>query len=163
MTIYRLTTHGRPAPKGSMKCIGSRGKVKHQLIESDDGGHRKVWRAHLTAAAHGLAERLPAPLDGPITIGMIAWLEKPKSNRQIAPTTRTVGDLDKHARMLLDALTDAGVLVDDSRVTMLLGGKAWGLNRRPGITVYVARASPGIPTRILNAMLTEAPELHLSI
>lgn len=161
MTIYRLTTYGHPAPKGSMKCIGARGRVKHQLIESDDSGRRKIWRTHLTAAAQGLAERLGEPLAGPVTVGLLVWLEKPRSNRQIAPVTRSGGDLDKHCRMLLDCLTDAGVFVDDSRVTMLLGGKAWALNRQPGMTVFVARAGPGIPIRILTAMLHEAPELHL--
>lgn len=162
MTIYRLTTYGDPQTKGSMKCIGGRGPIKHQLIEDDKTGARKTWRTHLTAAAEGLAERLEEPLAGPVTVGLIAWMQRPKSNRQIAPITRTTGDIDKHARMLLDSLTDAGVWVDDSRVTVLLTGKAWAESRRSGITVYVARSSPGIPIRVLEAMLTEAPELQLN-
>lgn len=161
MTVYRLTTYGDPQPKGSMKCIGGRGPVKHQLIEDDKTGARKTWRSHLTAAAEALAQRLGEPLDGPVTVGALFFLDRPPSNRSYAPITRTSGDVDKHLRMVLDSLTDAAVLVDDSRVTFTLGGMAWALDRRPGAIVYVARSGPGIPGRILNAMLTEAPELEL--
>lgn len=76
------------------------------------------------------------------------------------PNRKNTGDIDKLTRQLLDALTDAKVLNDDSRVVMLQVAKVYETpDRRPGVTVYVA--SEGNPhPHILTALLTGAPELQ---
>lgn len=159
--IYRLRAYGTPQPKGSMKCVGARGRGHHTLIEDDKTGARRTWRAALTAAATCLAARLDAPLDGPLIVGALFHLDKPASSRTALPTTRSRGDVDKHARMALDCLTDAAVIHDDSRIVGVLPFKIWAEDR-PGATLWVARAAPGIPGRILTLILNDAPALTLN-
>lgn len=159
--IHRLRVYGEPTPKGSMKCIGRRGKVAHKLVEDDTSGGRARWRDTLTAAARVLTTRITEPLDEHVTIGALFVLPRPAAARRRAfPNRRNTGDLDKLTRQLLDALTDAGVLNDDSRVVALQVAKVYeNPDRRPGVTVYVA--SEGNPhSPILNALLTTAPELQ---
>lgn len=159
--IYRLAAYGAPAPKGSMVCIGQRGPVKHQVIESDTAGHRGRWRAELTAAIEDLTAHIGGSLAGPVIVGLVVYIEQAPSNRDPLPIGRNTGDVDKHTRMTLDALTDGNAITDDSRVTLVLGAKTWAHQRPPGATVYLAHARPGAALRILAAMLREAPELEL--
>lgn len=164
MTIYRLTTYGTPAPKGSLKCIGARGPIKHQLIEDDKTGARKTWRNHLTTAAQGLADRLGEPLGqngAAVAIGALFVLPRPKSaTKRLLPTTRSGGDLDKFCRMACDALVDGGVIVDDSRIALLLSMKVYEVpTRQPGLVLYVTDESDP-HERILRALLKSAPELR---
>lgn len=158
MSIWRLRVDGTPAPKGSLKCIGGRGPIKHQLIEDDKTGDRKVWREKLTAAARALAGKLPDQGDAGVIVGVLALVERPASAaRRLLPTTRSAGDSDKHARMTLDALDDADVFRDDSRVVLVLAAKAYA-DDRAGAVIYVAPLGED-PHRILTAMLTAAPAL----
>lgn len=59
------------------------------------------------------------PLTEPVCVEATITVTKPKSapkTRETWPITRSSGDVDKHARNLLDALVDAGVMRDDSQV-----------------------------------------------
>lgn len=158
--IYSLRVDGDPAPKGSMKCIGGRGKVKHQLIEDDSTGARRVWRKRLTSAAAGLAGLLPDQGEGGVIVGVVALVKRPPSapRSRTLPTTRSAGDADKHARMTLDALDDAGVYVDDSRVVLEMAGKAYADHGPTGAVIYVGSVGDD-PHAILSAMLRTAPAL----
>ena len=161
-TIHRLHIHPPrdrdgalipPQPKGSMKCIGGRGRVAHQLIEDDKTGSRKIWRARVTEAATQLAGNYEPGT--PLVVGLLALFERTAAAKKRAfPTTRSVGDTDKLARMLLDALDDADVYDDDSRVVLLLSMKAYA--PRPGAVVYVAPYAPGVAPAILGAIETTA-------
>lgn len=159
MTIHRLRVEGTPAPKGSLKCIGGRGPIKHQLIEDDKTGDRAAWRTRLASAASQLAGKLPDNGDAGVIVGVLALVARPASAaRRNLPTTRSAGDVDKHARMTLDALDDGGVFSDDSRVVLVIAGKAF-TDAKPGAVVYVAPISDD-PHRILTAMLQAAPALQ---
>ena len=159
MSVWRVRVQGTPAPKGSLQCIGARGKIKHQLIEDDKTGDRAAWRARLTAAASELAGRLPDRGDAGVIVGVLVLVERPPSTPRgrALPVTRSAGDVDKHARMTLDALDDAQVFGDDSRVALVLAAKAFTVGA-PGAVVYVAPIGED-PRRILEAMLTESPAL----
>ena len=160
MTVWRLKVTGTPAPKGSMKCIGGRGPVKHQLIEDDKTGDRKVWRERLTAAARGLADRLPDRGEHGVIVGLLVLVERPASApRRALPSTRSAGDLDKHARMTLDALDDADVFTDDSRVCFLISAKAFADDGPPGAIVYVAPIGED-PRQMITAIQAAAPALR---
>jgi Holliday junction resolvase RusA-like endonuclease len=119
-----ITALGQPKPKGSLRHVG-----KGRLVEQIKDGpawrttvkdaavttHRAYWAARQFRPA-GL-ER--APFDGPVTVEVTVTVTKPKSAPKTRPTwpvTRSSGDIDKHARNILDALVDAGVLHDDSQV-----------------------------------------------
>ena len=158
--IWRLAVQGLPTPKGSMKCIGQRGPVKHVLVEDDTSGGRARWRETLTAAGRDLAKRMDGPIGTHAAIGALFILPRPAAARnRLLPNRKTTGDLDKLTRQLLDALTDAEVLADDSRVVGLLVFKVYETEtRRPGAVVYVTEAA-NPHYRILAALLDAAPEL----
>lgn len=111
---YVLSVPGLPAPKGSMKCVGGRGR--HQLIE--DNPRTKPWREHVAQQArrtltdHGRTFPKGAAVRAIVTF----TVPRPKSNHDPHPVTRGTGDVDKLLRLILDALQDAGVLHDDSAV-----------------------------------------------
>lgn len=159
MTIYRLHVTGRPQPKGSMTCIGKRGKVKHQVIESDETGEKRRWRDKLTAGAENLAKHIGKPLDGPLVVGALVVLERPRSVRLELPISQRSGDIDKLLRAALDCLTDAGVIVDDSRVIATPTAKVYDLGRPPGITLYVGEMTHDALPKIWAHMVAAAPEL----
>lgn len=59
-------------------------------------------------------------LDTPITVRVVFLLPRPKSVSLASRPWPTVApDVDKLARCLLDALTDSGLIKDDSRVIHL--------------------------------------------
>ena len=116
-----------PAPKGSMKCIGARGTVKHQLIE--DNPDTAPWRRAVAAAA-----RTHVPVELVITYS----IPRPKSHYGTGrnagvvkasapprPSTQGTGDVDKLERNVLDGLQDAGTLVNDAQVTDVTHKKRW--------------------------------------
>lgn len=54
------------------------------------------------------------------------------------PTSLRVGDIDKHVRTILDALTKADVIADDSLVVQLAAEKRWCVEgERPGAVITV--------------------------
>lgn len=76
-----------------------------------------------------------APLEGPVIVAAVFHLPvHPISGHAWAGR---VGDLDKLARNLLDALTDAGVYGDDVQVTRLIVDKVEAGERGPGVDLRV--------------------------
>lgn len=117
MTAYAVKVYGTPAAKGSLKCIGGRGKRGHQLIE--DSTRTAPWRKRV--AEGGRALGLPAPLEGPIGVEIVFTIELPASVKPASrpwPIRRSKagGDIDKLERVILDGLADAEVYIDDAQV-----------------------------------------------
>lgn len=117
---YRFIVYGSPAPQGSKKFVGLAKSGRGILTESSK--KVKPWRQAVQAVAlearTGLHLEKPfAPMDGPIACRLIFTMPKPASR----PKTRkswciSAPDLSKLARSTEDALTDAGIWKDDSRV-----------------------------------------------
>lgn len=129
-----LTIPGHPAPKGSMKCVGARGKVKHQLVE--DNTRTAPWRKTIADAATKVTQR--ADPRQPIDIELTFTIERPAShygtgrNSRVVkpsapayPSTHGTGDIDKLARLAIDALQDAGILPDDAQAVDLTTRKRY--------------------------------------
>lgn len=89
------------------------------------------------------------PFTGPVTVGVQVFIPRPKSHygtgRNAArvkdsaprlPVNRATGDVDNHAKGVLDGLVAAGVMPDDSVVTILNVSKRY------------ARCDPGIMVQI---------------
>lgn len=129
---------GHAAPKGSMKCVGGRGKVKHQLVE--DNARSQPWRDLVAQAIRrhwppdAYAERhqpvgaevtvtLPRPA-GHYGTGRNAGTLRP-GIRGVYPVTRSAGDVDKLLRLILDAVQDTDVLPDDAAVCEATARKAY--------------------------------------
>lgn len=129
---------GLPAPQGSKRHVG-----RGILVESST----KVgpWREAVVAAAtnQGHANLM---LEGPVTIDVSFYFPRPKGHyradgslRDSAPFTHsTKPDIDKVLRSTLDALVQAAVITDDSRVQEVGARKLYATtNRAPGALIYV--------------------------
>lgn len=148
MTL-RIVVYGLPAPQGSKRHVGN-----GVMVESSK--YVKPWREAVKAAAFDVLERLPAdqrgPLDAPLQLCVVFTFNRPRSHyrtgannwmlRPNAPTApSSKPDLSKLIRSTEDALTDAGVWRDDSRVTHIIAAKAYagtaeGLDR-PGAVIEI--------------------------
>lgn len=145
MSSIAFEAIGRPAPQGSKRHVG-----RGILIESSK--RLAPWRNTVVASA--LAARRPAdawPLVGPVEVTIGIYLHRPASHYRtgrhadqlrddapLCPATRSSGDVDKLARAILDALTDAAVIRDDAQVAELFVGKFWIKDSEPEkATVYV--------------------------
>jgi Holliday junction resolvase RusA-like endonuclease len=127
----RITVPGHPKPKGSMVCTRT---AYHRLRESVDN---KAWRAEVLRVARKV-EQIAEP-DQALIVDVTFTLQRPiahyGSGRNagvlkswaltLHPIGHQSGDVDKHARLILDALQDAGVLHDDSQVAELCARKVF--------------------------------------
>lgn len=119
---------GRPAPQGSKRHVG-----RGRLIESSK--YVKPWRQVVDAAARLERAKLDGPLDGPLELTVIFYLARGKTVRRLLPTVAP--DLSKLARSTEDALTTAGLIVDDSRITALHAWKRYAGERGPGALIRI--------------------------
>lgn len=115
---YRIVVYGSPAPQGSKSFkgtfVGKDGRTHGILAESSK--KVKPWREDVKAAALLVRNGRP-PLDGPLKVRMVFTLPKPASSPKTRRTyPMRMPDLSKLARSTEDALTDAGIFVDDARI-----------------------------------------------
>jgi Holliday junction resolvase RusA-like endonuclease len=134
MTTVRIAVSGIPKPKGSLKHIG-RGRLTEQVAGSGTWRQRVAWAARQQYSGSAITE--------PVAVTFVVCIAPPKSapqRRLTWPATRSSGDIDKHARNLLDALVDGGVIADDSRVVEIRGRKRHCLpGETPGAVILVRR------------------------
>lgn len=163
MTIWAVTVPGDPAPKGSMKCVGKRGKGSHQLVEDDKTGRGKRWRAKVTAAGVELRRSIGDTLDGPLGLAVLTVANRPAAAKdRPLPHFRSSHDADKLARMIGDALDDADVYADDSRICWLTSSKVYETEgRAPGATIILWPLLEETHTmQVTRHLLGLAPELN---
>jgi len=154
----RITVYGRPITQGS--------KTKTRWGMRDANGDTlKPWRDNVRSAA--LTELLRIGMTTtagfgtiPVIVDIRFSFARPashygtgrnagvvKASAPPFPSSHSIGDLDKCARAILDALTDAGVFADDSQVVELDARKVWvGTDLaldRPGAVIDVSAA--GVP------------------
>lgn len=137
----RFRVNAVPAPQGSKKHVG-----RGRLIEVS----KKVgpWRDAVKAAAKAqMTAESSQTIGEAVEVTIIFYLVRPKahftSRGVLKPSAPTYvinrPDIDKLVRSTLDALTDAGVFTDDSRVVRLSATKLYGA---PGAEVTVTLAGP---------------------
>jgi crossover junction endodeoxyribonuclease RusA len=119
-----------PAAQGSKRYLGN-GRVIEMA-----GVKLESWREAVKTACHLVLPEGYQPVDVPVIVYATFYLKRPQSQyvaqrrdrglREDAPifVVRTP-DLDKLLRAVLDALTGAGVWVDDSRVVRLVASKRY--------------------------------------
>jgi Holliday junction resolvase RusA-like endonuclease len=136
-TEHVLVVAGEPIPKGSLKCVGQRGSKRHALVE--DNPRTEPWRSRVAEAARQLQER--ADEGEPIGVEITSTLPRParhfttpprlRATAPAFPTLRRTGDVDKLARLVLDALQDAAVVLDDAQVTEVISRKGYPASHTP--------------------------------
>lgn len=127
---------GTPVAQGSMECLGQRGRIRHLILDSKRV-ELQPWRGKITAGAKALLDRV-GPMAGPLSVSVTFTVPRPPSvplKKRAYPITRSSGDTDKLLRAVLDALTDAELIKDDSQVIQSEAWKAYP-------------DSPGIPDRM---------------
>ena len=151
MSAAQFVAYGRPVTQGSKTAVRRGGRV---LLVEDAKGWRP-WRDTLVAAARA-AYGGSAPIAGPVAVSCTFVFGRPmshygtgrnagrvKAGAPLFPATRGAGDVDKLVRAVLDPLTIAGVIEDDSRVVDVHGVKVWaGPREREGVRVIVTQCVP---------------------
>ena len=152
-----LTIAGTPVGKGSLKCVGRGGR--HQLVE--DNPATAGWRGAiaLSADVEVADETRRATRHEPLGVEITSTVPRPTVHYSVRggvrtgdlkpsapryPATRGTGDVDKLARLVLDALQDSDLLVDDAQVVEVLSRKAYPDD---GVTLD-ALTHPGVRIRI---------------
>lgn len=142
MTEVWIRASGTPVPQGS-KVAGRAGNGR--LYLRDANPNLKAWRETVAQAAwRTMNERefIIDPLEGPVQLHVWLYFDKPKSNKTTRPTSKQVGDLDKHLRSICDSLTDGGAYNDDSQVVSISGEKLWADDdTRPGVVIHLSTMS----------------------
>lgn len=124
MNSLELYVLGVPAPQGSKRHVGN-----GRMIEASK--KVKPWREAVRRAVEQVIGGNPnyQPFGGPIRISVTFYVPKPLTIRRLLPTVPP--DLDKLERGLLDALTIAGVWLDDAQVVEISSAKRYASDGRP--------------------------------
>ena len=128
---------GTSRPQGSKRALGN-----GRMIEASR--HLKPWRQTVRFAAQQYR-----PTDwrttGPMSVSLVFTFQRPKShyttkgeltrNAPILCTSKSIGDIDKLTRGILDALTEV-LFDDDSQVIEINAYKRYCVpDERPGATI----------------------------
>lgn len=148
----RIVVHDLPAPQGSKRHVGN-----GVMVESSQ--RVKPWREAVKQAAldAGAGHGPEGTLTGPVALEVTFTLPRPKAHyrtgrnahllRDNAPTRPDrLPDLDKLLRSTMDALTAAGVWVDDAQVVGINARKVYPDHldalEHPGAAIRVAPIEP---------------------
>lgn len=131
---------GVPAPQGSKTRMPNGAMLEGGSQTGRD--KQRAWRTAVAEAAH--QHRPDTPLDGPLRLTLELRMPRPKA-RKLALWCDRKPDVDKIVRATSDALTDAGMVVDDSRICELHVTK-----------LYAEHGDPWTGATITISQLTEA-------
>lgn len=118
-TVLSFLVPGKPVQQGSKTVFMVKGKP---VLADANSAALKPWRKLVQAYAQehwGGADTL----EGPVAVVIEFRFVRPKTVRREWPSVKP--DVDKLERSILDALTDARVVKDDSQVVVLKGSKVY--------------------------------------
>lgn len=137
--LISFDVEGKPIPKGSMRPIGN-GRMIDQT-------NTKPWmKAVRYAALSAWGEARDAEsrtwIDVPVSVVVMFYFPRPASAKDRPyPHKRSVGDIDKLSRAVLDALQptkkEPGVLADDALVVDLLAFKRYADTEKVGAHIAI--------------------------
>lgn len=159
MILIRARVGGRPRTKGSLKVYCRRDR-SHTIHLEEEVAESKRWRTVVARAVReAQLERHGKILQyaGPVQVRLVFSFPRKESaagggpiptHSTEWPTHITLGDTDKLARNVLDALSMpknraqtpvcSGLILDDSQVVLLSVAKLWATeDREPGVWILV--------------------------
>lgn len=158
MILTQVRVGGRPRTKGSLKvyCLRDR---KHSIHLEEEVAESKKWRAAVAKAVREAQVEQHGKLlgyAGPVEVRLVFHFPRQESvaggpvpsHDTLWPVHITLGDADKLARNVLDALSapqkrsqiplTSALIVDDSQVVLLSVAKFWSpADTEPGVDVLV--------------------------
>ena len=137
MKKLQFQAQGLPVPVGSFIPM-KRKDGSLYVLRQNSAGAKKWKRAVLTAAMDAIAlTNWPKQNEtANYTISLSFLMPKPKSVKRSQPTVKP--DIDKLCRGTLDALTQAGAIDDDARVTQLIACKTYAADgEQPGVHITI--------------------------
>lgn len=122
-----IVVKGHPRPQPRPRVIQGRAVSCADPLAS-------AWKAKIKSGVSQIPVELPK---GPIACTM--WFRMPtKDNARIDKPHTQVPDLDNLAKLVLDAIQDTGLLVNDSQVARLNLEKTWSSLDQAGVLVELA-------------------------
>lgn len=138
MTRLELFVRGLPAPQGSKKAF-KHSKTDRIIMVESSGQKLKAWRKAVQVAIWGKTS-----FKGAVSVNLGFYLRRPRADfgkaglKDNAPEDHTKRpDIDKLTRAVLDAMTDALAIEDDSYVTELHANKWWADDDETGCKIVV--------------------------
>ena len=133
--IFWCYVKGTPRPQGSSRAfiVGNRAVITS--ASKYLGGWRKQMTAEIQQAMRASTQQ---QFEGPLCVALEFFLDQSPTNKKRRPSQKP--DLDKLARAVLDACTDAGLWKDDSQVVIMTAEKSWAVGEGvtlPGVTIMV--------------------------
>lgn len=136
--MITLRAYGTPIPQGQI----SHSATGHAY--STNAKRLKPWRSAIAKAVISQAADVPT-ITEPAVLSLIVYLPRPKKHYRTGrfadvlrddapewPTAHQLGDLDKHQRTVLDALTESGLIADDSLIVAAWPAwKVWATPEQP--------------------------------
>ena len=123
--------HGLPAPQGSKSAFVRGGRAVIVDASSKTGREKHHnWRNDVMVGATKMLEQGCAKFTGPTGLRVDFYLPLPKSDQH---RTRHISapDLDKLVRSVGDALTNSGIVSDDSVFCEILATKQYARDTQP--------------------------------
>ena len=126
---------GEPKPKGSMSSFYNKALGRSVIVGKPTV---KRWQQAIAIAAK-------QAWDGPMLVGavhirLVFYLPRGKTVTRAWPCVKFTGDIDKHERTVLDALTGIAY-EDDSQVCEVTKRKVYADDNEPGVLIEVAECS----------------------
>ncbi len=154
MILIHTRAGGRPRTKGSLKVYCTRGR-DHKIHLEEEVAESKKWRTVVARAVRQAQMETHGRIlqhEGPVEVRLVFFFPREESvaggpiptHATQWPIHITLGDADKLARNVLDALSMpkrraqapvcSGLIADDSQVVLLSVAKFWtAADREPGV------------------------------
>lgn len=135
MTAFRLFVPGIPIPQGSKTAS----RTGNKIVLREANKRLPQWRKDLAAAIHlHRMETDTPPIQSAAVVQYEFLMPRPKTVTRKYMTVKP--DLDKLARAINDAATDARLLADDALIISLNVNKRYAvpeLDEEPGVHISV--------------------------
>lgn len=134
--VVTIKVEGQPIPKGSMRHIGNGRMIDQTKV--------KPWMNSIRSASLLAAQEagFTEMIDVPVAVFIEFFFPRPAAAKnRLYPHKRSVGDIDKLSRAVLDALqptrTERGILTDDALVVTLVAQKVYSATDYVGAYIDV--------------------------